>query len=106
LSHVGAYNLQFRLSFGHISLLLYIANHLFFSISFGCHYSNQPLRSIFSDWLSSRRLCGQHNMAQPTLMTRAEGDAILREIRESKGVDDPNGQHYDNVQDLSNALNM
>jgi hypothetical protein len=45
-------------------------------------------------------------MARPTLMTRAEGDAILREIRESKGVDDPNGQHYDNVQDLSNALNM
>jgi hypothetical protein len=37
-------------------------------------------------------------------VTPQEADASLREIRSKKGVDDPRGSHYDNVEDLNKSL--
>ena len=41
-----------------------------------------------------------------TDLTPREADDFLREIRSKKGVDDPEGDHYDNVRDLNKSLNM
>ena len=37
-------------------------------------------------------------------ITLLEANAFLRKIRLMKGVDDPDGFHYDLVKDLSNGL--
>lgn len=37
---------------------------------------------------------------------KQDADNHLRDIRKRKGVDDPGGQHSDNVADLSKALDL
>jgi hypothetical protein len=46
------------------------------------------------------------NIAAATGLTRQEADNYLKKIRLNKGVDDPEGLHYDNVKDLNKSLNL
>jgi hypothetical protein len=46
------------------------------------------------------------NITAVTNLTRQEAEDYLRKIRLNKGVDDPEGLHYDNVQDLNKSLNL
>jgi hypothetical protein len=70
-----------------------------------CHFSQAIiLPSGFRPSQPSKRMSA--NITSVTSLTRQEAEDYLKKIRSNKGVDDPEGLHYDNVQDLNKSLDL